>query len=151
LNPNAHRAKLRAQLVDARSKLDLVTLRAPVSGTVIDLQAQTFARDSDIAFIRPSQSAEIALTSYDKSLYGTLPATVTLVSQDAPVTRAPLRLPPLPDHPRSQQPNAAGRRKALRAAARHGPYAQIKLQKLTSLQLQFSRMTRTSDAIRRMR
>ena len=99
-------AQLRADLVDASSQLDLVTLRAPVNGTVIDLkaqsgqvangnepllklvpndelQAQTFARDSDIAFIRPEQNAEIALTSYDKSLYGTLPATVTLVSQDS--------------------------------------------------------------------
>lgn len=34
-------AEIRSDLVDARSKLDLVTLRAPVSGTVIDLQAQT--------------------------------------------------------------------------------------------------------------
>ena len=31
-----------------------------------ELQAQTFARDSDIAFIRPGQSAEISLC-YDKA------------------------------------------------------------------------------------
>ena len=167
-------AQLRADLVDARSQLDLVTLRAPVNGTVIDLkaqsgqvangnepllklvpndelQAQTFARDSDIAFIRPEQNAEIALTSYDKSLYGTLPATVTLVSQDS--------LPPDPpyDYPHfpvtlelsSQQLQADGRRFALQPGMALN--AQIKLQKLTPLQLLFSRLTRTTDAVRSMR
>ena len=167
-------AQLRADLVDARSQLDLVTLRAPVNGTVIDLkaqsgqvangnepllklvpndelQAQTFARDSDIAFIRPEQNAEIALTSYDKSLYGTLPATVTLVSQDS--------LPPDPpyDYPHfpvtlelsSQQLQADGRSFALQPGM--ALTAQIKLQKLTPLQLLFSRLTRTTDAIRSMR
>ena len=167
-------AQLRAALVDARSKLDLVTLRAPVSGTVIDLQAQTgqvangneallklvpndelqaqtFARDSDIAFIRPNQTADIALTTYDKSLYGTLPATVTLVSQDA--------LPPAPpyDYPHfpitlelsSQRLQSNGKTFALQPGMALN--AQIKLQKLTPLQLLFSRLTRTTDAVRSMR
>ncbi len=167
-------AELRAELVDARTKLDLVTLRAPVSGTVIDLQAQTgqvangdesllklvpndelqaqsFARDSDIAFIRPNQTAEIALITYDKSLYGTLPATVTLVSQDA--------LPPAPpyDYPHfpitlelsSQRLQSNGKTFALQPGMALN--AQIKLQKLTPLQLLFSRLTRTTDAVRSMR
>ena len=169
-----NQAELRADLVDARTKLDLVTLRAPVNGTVIDLQAQTgqvangdepllklvpndelqaqtFARDSDIAFIRPNQTAEIALTTYDKSLYGTLPATVTLVSQDA--------LPPAPpyDYPHfpitlelsSQRLESNGKTFALQPGMALN--AQIKLQKLTPLQLLFSRLTRTTDAVRSMR
>ena len=167
-------AQLRADLVDARSQLDLVTLRAPVNGTVIDLkaqtgqvangneallklvpndelQAQTFARDADIAFIRPDQTAEIALTTYDKSLYGTLPATVSLVSQDA--------LPPAPpyDYPHfpvtlelsSQRLQSNGKSFALQPGMALD--AQIKLQKLTPLQLLFSRLTRTTDAVRSMR
>ena len=167
-------AELRADLVDARSQLDLVTLRAPVNGTVIDLkaqtgqvangneallklvpndelQAQTFARDADIAFIRPNQTAEIALTTYDKSLYGTLPATVSLVSQDA--------LPPAPpyDYPHfpvtlelsSQRLQSNGKSFALQPGMALN--AQIKLQKLTPLQLLFSRLTRTTDAVRSMR
>ena len=167
-------AELRAELVDARSKLDLVTLRAPVSGTVIDLQAQTgqvangneallklvpndelqaqtFARDSDIAFIRPGQSAEIALTSYDKSLYGTLPATVTLVSQDALPPEPPYDYPhfPITLDLSSQTLETDGKRFELQPGMALN--AQIKLQKLTPLQLLFSRMTRTSDAIRSMR
>ena len=167
-------AQLRADLVDARSQLDLVTLRAPVNGTVIDLKAQTgqvangneallklvpndelqaqaFARDADIAFIRPDQTAEIALTTYDKSLYGTLPATVSLVSQDA--------LPPAPpyDYPHfpvtlelsSQRLQSNGKSFALQPGMALN--AQIKLQKLTPLQLLFSRLTRTTDAVRSMR
>ena len=167
-------AQLRADLVDARSQLDLVTLRAPVNGTVIDLKAQTgqvangneallklvpndelqaqaFARDADIAFIRPDQTAEIALTTYDKSLYGTLPATVSLVSQDA--------LPPAPpyDYPHfpvtlelsSQRLQSNGKSFALQPGMALD--AQIKLQKLTPLQLLFSRLTRTTDAVRSMR
>ena len=167
-------AQLRADLVDARSQLDLVTLRAPVNGTVIDLkaqtgqvangneallklvpndelQAQTFARDSDIAFIRPDQTAEISLTTYDKSLFGTLPAKVTLVSQDA--------LPPAPpyDYPHfpvtlelsSQRLKSHGKSFALQPGMALN--AQIKLQQLTPLQLFFSRLTRTTDAVRSMR
>jgi len=167
-------AKLRAELVDARSKLDLVTLRAPVSGTVIDLQAQTgqvangneallklvpndelqaqtFAKDADIGFIRAGQSAEIAFTSYDKSVYGTLPAKVSLVSQDS--------LPPEPpyDYPHfpvsldlsGQTLNKDGKSFELQPGM--ALKAQIKLQKLTALQLFFSRFTRTTDAVRSMR
>ena len=167
-------AELRAQLVDARSKLDLVTLRAPVSGTVIDLQAQTgqvangneallklvpndelqaqtFARDSDIAFIRPGQSAEIALTSYDKSLYGTMPAIVSLVSQDALPPELPYDYPhfPVTLDLKSQSLQSDGKSFELQPGMALD--AQIKLQKLTPLQLLFSRMTRTTDAIRSMR
>lgn len=167
-------AQLRASLVKSQSALDLVTLRAPVKGTVIDLeaqtgqvvsndasllklvpndelQAQTFARDSDIAFIRPGQSAEIALTSYDKSLYGTLPAKVSLVSQDALPPEPPYDYPhfPVTLELSSQALSSDGKRFALQPGMALD--AQIKLQKLTPLQLLFSRLTRTTDAVRSMR
>ena len=167
-------SQLRADLVDARSKLDLVTLRAPVSGTVIDLQAQTgqvangnapllklvpndelqaqaFARDSDIAFIRSGQSAEIALTGYDQSLYGTLPAKVSLVSQDSLPPEAPYDYPhfPVTLDLSSQSLESEGQRFELQPGMALD--AQIKLQKLTPLQLLFSRLTRTANAVRSMR
>lgn len=167
-------AQLRADLVQSQNALDLVTVRAPVAGTVIDLQAQTgqvvsnelallklvptddlqgqaFARDADIAFIRSGQSAEIAFASYDKSVYGTLPARVSLVSEDA--------LPPDPpyDYPHfaisldlsSQVLAHDGKQYELQPGMALN--AQIKLQKLTPLQLLFSRFTKTSDAVRTMR
>lgn len=101
-----NQAALHQQLADPRSKLDLVTLRAPVNGTVIDHcaqsgqvvsgdkpllqlvptdepQAQVFAPNQDLAFLRIGQQADIALSAYDKSIYGTVQATVSLISQDA--------------------------------------------------------------------
>jgi multidrug efflux pump subunit AcrA (membrane-fusion protein) len=167
-------AQLRADLVDARSKLDLVTLRAPVNGTVIDLKAQTgqvangnepllklvpndelqaqvFAPNKDLAFIRPGQSAEIAFSAYDKSLYGTLPATVTQVSEDA--------LPPsqeydYPNFPISLDLSAQSLRvRDRRFGLQPGMAlnAQIKLQQRTVLQLLFSRFNQSLDAVRTMR
>lgn len=167
-------AEIRSDLVDARSKLDLVTLRAPVSGTVIDLQAQTgqvangneallklvpndellaqtFARDSDIAFIRPGQAAEIALTSYDKSLYGTLPAKVSLVSQDALPPEPPYDYPHFPVSLDLSSQSLQTDGKSFELQPGMALDAQIKLQKLTPLQLLFSRLTRTTDAVRSMR
>ena len=169
-----NQSQLRANLVDASSKLDLVTLRAPVSGTVIDLkaqtgqvangnvpllklvpddelQAQTFARDSDIAFIRAGQSAEIALTSYDQSIFGTLPAKVSLVSQDSLPPKPPYDYPhfPVTLDLSSQALEKDGKRFELQPGMALD--AQIKLQKLTPLQLLFSRLTRTTNAVRSMR
>ncbi len=167
-------AQLRASLVKSQSALDLVTLRAPANGTVIDLEAQTgqvvnndvsllklvpsdellaqtFAKDSDIGFIRAGQTAEIALTSYDKSVYGTLPATVSLVSQDALAPEPPYDYPhfPVTLDLSDQALNANG--KAFELQPGMALTAQIQLQQLTPLQLFFSRLTRSTDAIRSMR
>lgn len=167
-------AKMRADLVDASSKLDLVTLRAPVSGTVIDLQAQTgqvtngkeallklvpndelqaqtFAKDSDIGFIRPGQTAEIAFTSYDKSVYGTLPAKVSLVSQDSLPPEPPYDYPHFPVSLDLSEQSLKSKDESFELQPGMALDAQIKLQKLTPLQLFFSRLTRTTDAVRSMR
>ena len=167
-------SQLRADLVDARSKLDLVTLRAPVSGTVIDLkaqtgqvangnepllklvpndelQAQTFARDSDIGFIRSGQTAEIAFTSYDKSVYGTMPAKVSLVSQDSLPPEPPYDYPHFPVSLDLSAQTLKKDGKSFELQPGMALNAQIKLQKLTPLQLFFSRLTRTTDAVRSMR
>lgn len=167
-------AELRADLVDARSKLDLVTLRAPVTGTVIDLQAQSgqvangnepllklvpqdelqaqvFAPNNDLAFIRPGQQAEIALSAYDKSLYGTLPATVQQVSEDALPPNAEYDYPnfPITLDLKAQNLNVRGRSFGLQPGMALN--AQIKLQQRTVLQLLFSRFNQSLDAVRTMR
>jgi len=167
-------AQLRASLVTARSKLDLVTLRAPVAGTVLELKAQTgqvasgdvpllqlvpidelqaevFAPNRDLAFIRPGQRAELALLAYDPSIYGYLGARVQTVSEDA--------LPPSSeyDYPHfpirllltSQALQVRGQRFALQPGM--AVNAQIKLQKLTVLQLLLSRFRQNLDAVRTMR
>ncbi len=167
-------AQLRASLVASQSALDLVTLRAPVKGTVIDLEAQTgkvvmndvsllklvpndellaqtFAKDSDIGFIRSGQTAEIALTSYDKSVYGTLPATVSLVSQDALAPEPPYDYPHFAVTLDLSEQTLSANGKAFELQPGMALSAQIQLQKLTPLQLFFSRLTRSTDAVRSMR
>jgi multidrug resistance efflux pump len=167
-------AQLRASLVQSQSALDLVTLRAPANGTVIDLEAQTgqvvkndvsllklvptdellaqtFAKDSDIGFIRAGQTAEIALTSYDKSVYGTLPATVTLVSQDALAPEPPYDYPHFPVTLDLSAQELNANNKSFELQPGMALTAQIQLQKLTPLQLFFSRLTRSTDAVRSMR
>lgn len=167
-------AQLRADLVGARSKLSLVTLRAPVDGTVISLLAQTgqvasgdvpllklvptdelraqvFASNRDLAFIRPGQAAEIGFSAYDVSLYGTLPARVITISEDA--------LPPSPEYDYPNYPITLelskqalvtrGRRFALQPGM--ALTAQIKLQQRTILQLVFSRFNQGLDAVRTLR
>lgn len=167
-------AQLRASLVQSQSALDLVTLRAPANGTVIDLEAQTgqvvtndvsllklvpsdellaqtFAKDSDIGFIRAGQTAEIALTSYDKSVYGTMPATVSLVSQDALAPDPPYDYPHFPVTLDLSDQELKANGKAFELQPGMALTAQIQLQKLTPLQLFFSRLTRSTDAVRSMR
>lgn len=167
-------AELRARLVDARSKLNLVTLRAPVTGTVINLQAQTgqvvngaspllklvpadvlqaqvFAPNQELAFIRVGQSADVAFTAYDRSRYGMLPATVAMISEDA--------LPPSPEYNYPNFPVKLNlKRQVLEARGQQfdlqpgmALQAQIKLEKRTILQMLFSRVNQTLDAVRSVR
>jgi len=167
-------AELRARLVDARSKLNLVTLRAPVTGTVINLQAQTgqvvngaspllklvpsdvlqaqvFAPNQELAFIRVGQSADIAFTAYDRSRYGMVPATVATVSEDA--------LPPSPEYNYPNFPVKLNlKRQVLETKGQTfelqpgmALQAQIKLERRTILQMLFSRLNQSLDAVRSVR
>ncbi|MBM5801654.1 MAG: HlyD family efflux transporter periplasmic adaptor subunit [Cyanobacteria bacterium K_DeepCast_35m_m2_023] len=167
-------AELRASLVGARSKLDLVTLRAPVAGTVLELKAQTgqvasgqtpllqlvpidelqaevFAPNRDLAFIRPGQSAEIAIQAYDPSLYGYLAAQVQTVSEDALPPNSEYDYPHFPIRLTlmSQSLKVRGQRFALQPGLAIN--AKIKLQQRTVLQLLFSRFNQSLDAVRTMR
>ena len=167
-------SQLRADLVTANSRLNLVTLRAPVSGTVINLRAQTgqvatsdppllklvpndtlqaqvFAPDKDLAFIRTGQNAEISFSAYDSSMYGTLPASVVTISEDA--------LPPSPEYDYPNFPITLALNKQLltvkgkKFALQPGMAlnAQIKLQKRTLMQLLFSGFNQSLDSVRSLR
>ncbi|HGY5549069.1 MAG TPA: HlyD family secretion protein [Prochlorococcus sp.] len=167
-------AELRASLVDARSKLDLVTLRAPVKGTVLDLRAQTgqvvngdkpllrlvpvddlqavvFAPNRDLAFIRSGQKAEIAITAYDTSLYGTLSASVRNVSEDALPSTQEYDFPHFPITLDLSRQNLEVKGQSFSLQPGMAVNAQIKLQKRTIFQLLFSRFTQSLDAVRTMR
>ncbi|MFL0790351.1 MAG: HlyD family secretion protein [Prochlorococcus sp.] len=167
-------AQLRAQLVGARSKLELVTLRAPVKGTVIDLEAQTgqvvgsstellrlvptddllakvFAPSKDLAFVRTGQIADVSLDAYANSIYGVLEAKVSSVSEDALPADQQYNFPHFPIKLELNQQflEKDGQRFSLQPGMAIS--AQIKLQKLTFVQLFFSRFNSRLDSVRRMR
>jgi hemolysin D len=99
---------LRQELIKARKRNERMKLRAPVTGTVEQLAVHTIdgvvepaqplmmivPEDSeveveatlpnkDIGFVRPGQPAEVKLQTFPFTKYGTVPAVVTDVSQDA--------------------------------------------------------------------
>jgi len=116
-----------------------------------DLVAQTFARDSDIAFIRSGQAAEISFTTYDKTIYGTLPGTVTLVSQDSLPPEQPYDYPHFPVTLALSAQSLSKDGKKFELQPGMALNAEIKLQKRTIFQLMFSRMSKTTDAVRTIR
>lgn len=167
-------AELRAELVGASSKLELVTLRAPVTGTVIDLQAQTgqvadgntsllklvplddllaqvFAPNKDLAFLRNGQEAEISFTAYDKSLYGTLAASVSSISEDALPPSDEYDYPHFPIMLKLSRQELESRGQSFALQPGMALDAQVKLQKRTVLQLLFSRINQSLDSVRTMR
>ncbi len=167
-------AQLRAKLVGARSKLELVTLRAPVKGTVIDLEAQTgqvvssstellrlvptddllakvFAPSKDLAFIRPRQIADVSLDAYANSIYGVIEAEVSSVSEDALPADEQYNFPHFPIKLELSQQflEKNGQRFSLQPGM--AVSAKIKLQRLTFVQLFFSRFNSRLDSVRKMR
>ena len=96
------------ELIKARQRERLMTLTAPVDGTVQQLAVHTvggvvtpaqvlmivvpkddpleieaFVENKDIGFVRPGQPAEIKVETFPYTRHGTVPATVTHVSTDA--------------------------------------------------------------------
>lgn len=47
------------------------------------IEVQAFLEDKDIGFVREGQHAAVKINAFDYTKYGTIPATVTLVSRDA--------------------------------------------------------------------
>lgn len=108
---NKHRAELEAvtqKVVTQQDKVTRTEVRSPVYGTVKDLKVNTIGatirpgedlveivpledtllveakvRPSDIAFLRPGQSATVKITAYDYSIYGGLKAQLEQISADA--------------------------------------------------------------------
>lgn len=168
------RAEQRRQLAAARQRLELQTLRAPVAGTVFNLQAQSgqvaqagqallqlvpaaqlrveaHARDEDLAFLRPGQSAQVAVSAYDPSRYGLAKARVTQVGSDAlpPTTAIPYPHVPVQLELEQQQLQRGGLRFALQPGM--AVTAQVNLQQRTLLQLFFSRLGQGLTAVRSLR
>jgi multidrug resistance efflux pump len=169
-----NRAQLRRELQASRTRLERITLRAPVAGHVLDLKAQSGqvagpdtpllklvpradlqaeaqVSNRDLAFVVPGQKAMLSLLAYDPSTYGQLAATVVQVGRDAlppsgPGEQAhfPIRLDLA-----SQSLDRQGRRFELQPGM--ALEAQLQLKRVTMLQLIFSKLNRGMDAIRSLR
>jgi multidrug resistance efflux pump len=91
-------AENRANRVATGEKLQRVVLRAPLTGTILNLKAkpaqvvaagevllqlvpsdslraEAFMSNQDLAFVRPGQRADLSVASYDPNRYGTIGAT----------------------------------------------------------------------------
>lgn len=99
---------MRQELVKARKRDELMKLRAPVTGTVEQLAVHTVGGvvepaqplmrivpegggveveatlpNKDVGFVQAGQTAKVKLQTFPFTKYGTVPAIVTDVSQDA--------------------------------------------------------------------
>lgn len=168
------RAEQRRQLAAARQRLSQQILRAPVAGTVFNLQAQSgqvaaagqvllqlvpsaqlrveaHARDDDLAFLQPGQRAQVAVSAYDPSRYGLVQARVTQVGRDALPPSTAIPYPHVPVQLELEQ--QVLQRGDLRFALQPGMAvtAQVNLQQRTLLQLFFSRLGQGLTAVRSLR
>ena len=97
-----------ADAAKMQAEINQFTLRSPVDGTVQQLQVHTVGAavpaaqslmqivphdssvtieamlaDKDVGFVHAGQSAEVKIDAFDYTLYGTVPAKVSVVSRDA--------------------------------------------------------------------
>ena len=167
-------SQLQQDLVGAETSLELVTVKAPVNGTIIDLEAQTgqvvgmgtelmrlvptdelqanvFAPNKDLAFITPGQTADVTLDAYSETIYGFIDAKVVSVSEDALPPDQIYQYPHFPVKLELSQQylEKNGQRFALQPGM--SVNAKINLQKLTFVQLFFSRFNSRLDSVREMR
>ena len=167
-------AQNQANRVENRERLQRVVLRAPVAGTILNLKAKTrqvvgagevllqlvpddslraeaFVNNQDLAFVRPGQTADIAIQSYDRNKYGTIQASVSTIGTDS--------LPPDATYRYSRFPigltlsrqyiESEGRRYQLQAGM--ALTADLRLEKRTVLDLFGSAVLRNANAVRTIR
>ncbi len=163
-----------ANRVETGERLRRITLRAPVAGTVLNLQAKdgmvvnssqdllqlvptdslvgsVFVSNRDLAFIRPNQPAEVAVAAYDRNKYGTLAAVVTTIGTDSLPPNENWKEPHFPISLRlaQQNINSVGKKYPLQAGM--AITADIKLEKRSLLELFFSNIAGSTLSVREMR
>lgn len=172
---NSQQAQNQANQVETKTRLQRVTLRAPVRGTVLNLKAKTgtvvnaagdpllqlvptenlqarvFVSNQDLAFVHPGQSAEISVEAYDASRYGYLMATVNTIATDS-----------IPADEQFKYPRfAVGLRLVDQSLRRDGMTfplqagmavsADLKLEKRSLLELMFSSIAKSARSLQGMR
>ena len=167
-------ASLRADTVETQEKLRKIVLRAPVNGSVLDLQAKTGlvvgggepllrivpsdnlqARvevpNADLAFVREGQTAKVSIKAYDRNKYGTINATVKTISRDAVETKVPGETPTFPVTLLLARQTMLHEGKQYELQPGMAVRADLKLDRRSIFELLMSRMSNGADALRTIR
>lgn len=167
-------AENRASRVETGQRLQQVVLRAPFAGTVLNLsgkprqvvaggetvlqlvpqdslRAEAMVSNKDLAFVRPGQKAEVNVLAYDRTKYGTVPATVTTIANDALPPNETYNFPHFPVILKLNRQTVSTDGKEFPLQAGMAIAAEMKLEKRSVLELFFSSFLRTTDAVRTLR
>jgi hemolysin D len=167
-------ASLRAEAIETQEKLRQVVLRAPVDGSVLDLQAKTglvvgageallkiVPRDNlqarvevpnaDLAFVREGQTAKVSVDAYDRNKYGTIDATVKTISRDIVEAKTPGEMPRFPVTLQLARQTLLHEGKQYELQPGMAVRADLKLDRRSILELLTSRFTNGADALRTIR
>lgn len=167
-------AENRASQVETGQRLQQVVLRAPFAGTVLNLsgkqrqvvaggekllqlvpldslRAEAMVSNTDLAFVRPGQKAEINILAYDRTKYGTVPAVITTIATDALPPDENYKFPHFPVYLRLTKQTVTADGKDYPLQAGMAISTEMKLEKRSVLELFFSSFLRTTDAVRTLR
>ena len=170
----SQQAELRANRVETGQRLRQVVLRAPFAGTVLNLsgkprqvvgggevllqlvphdslRAEAMVSNKDLAFVRPGQTAEINVLAYDRTKYGTVPATVKTIATDALPPDETSKEPHFPVSLKLNKQTLTSDGKTFPLQAGMAIAAELKLEKRSVLELFFSSFLHTTDAVRTLR
>jgi len=171
---SSQQAELRANRVETGQRLQQVVLRAPFAGTVLNLsgkprqvvgggevllqlvphdslRAEAMVSNKDLAFVRPGQTAEINVLAYDRTKYGTVPATVKTIATDALPPDETNKEPHFPVSLKLNKQTVTSDGKTFPLQAGMAIAAELKLEKRSVLELFFSSFLRSTDAVRTLR
>lgn len=171
---SSQQAELRANRVETGQRLQQVVLRAPFAGTVLNLsgkprqvvgggevllqlvphdslRAEAMVSNKDLAFVRPGQTAEINVLAYDRTKYGTVPATVKTIATDALPPDETNKEPHFPVSLKLNKQTLTSDGKTFPLQAGMAIAAELKLEKRSVLELFFSSFLRSTDAVRTLR
>ena len=167
-------AQLKADQIETMEKLRQVTLRAPVNGTILDLQAKTgqvvgpgetllkivpqdsleaqvVVPNAELAFVKTGQTGQMEVLAYDRSKYGTIDVTVKTISRDAIEPKTSGETPQFPVTLTLARQTISHEGKTYELQPGMAVRADLKLDRRSILELLFSRFTKGTDALRTLR
>ena len=167
-------AQLKADRIETLEKLRQVTLRAPVNGTILDLQAKTgqvvgpgetllkivpqdsleaqvVVPNAELAFVKTGQTGQMEVLAYDRSKYGTIDVTVKTISRDAIEPKTSGETPQFPVTLTLARQTISHEGKTYELQPGMAVQADLKLDRRSILELLFSRFTKGTDALRTIR